>query len=251
MQRPPGHKVQAWRITKGQPHYHPSIELQPVAASLLKPYQKRKRKAYLFNALLPQVKHAWFDSTESGLADRRPFPTGVALPDQEELWLQTRTRTTRKQRILSPFLQVEKLSRNANQEPFWSPNLISIIHLPFQPDSLNLPSMTSCHIFLRSFMTVLVGCSCSTIIIMIQVPYFLIIVQSPEERFPGLSEQEMKLYRQYDPIHIKAQVKWVTKSHRREIYPSLKEQLSLSSGNFSWDVSIIPVCSQWTELKES
>lgn len=46
---------------------------------------------------------------------------------------------------------------------------------------------------------------------MIQVPYFLIIVQGPEERFPGLSEQEMKLYRQYDPIHIKAQVKWVNK----------------------------------------
>lgn len=98
----------------------------------------------------------------------------------------------------SPFLQVEKLSHNAHQEPSFSLSLIFIIRLPSQPDSLNLRSVTCLHIFLRSFMTVLVGCSCSMIIIIIQVPYILIIVQGPEERFPGLSEQEMKLYRQYD-----------------------------------------------------
>lgn len=184
-------------ITEGQPHHHPSIELQRVAASLLKPYQKRKRKAYLFNALLPEVKHAWFDSTESRLADRRPFPTGVALPDQEELWLSTHT--TRKQRIRLPSCRWRSChTMQTNQEPSWSPNLMFIFHLPSQPDSLNLPSTTCCHFFLRSFMTVWVGCSCSMIIIMIQVPYILIIVQGPEERFPGLSEQEMKLYRQYD-----------------------------------------------------
>lgn len=74
VQRPSGHKMQAWRITKDQSHYHPSTELQQLTSWSL--IRREKRKAYLFNALLPDVKHSWFDSTESGLADRPLSPRG-------------------------------------------------------------------------------------------------------------------------------------------------------------------------------
>lgn len=46
------HKVQAWKITKCQPWYHPFIELKLVAACLQKSYQVRKLNSYLFNPLL-------------------------------------------------------------------------------------------------------------------------------------------------------------------------------------------------------
>lgn len=41
-------------------------------------------------------------------------------------------------------------------------------------------------------------------------------MQGPEEHSRGLSEQEIKLYRQYDHIHIKAQIKWVNKQKTTE-----------------------------------
>lgn len=45
------HKMQAWKITKSQPWYHPFIELKLVAACLQKSYQLRKLNSYLFNPL--------------------------------------------------------------------------------------------------------------------------------------------------------------------------------------------------------
>lgn len=112
-----------------------------------------------------RLKHTWFDTARPGSADRRSFPPGAALPDQEG-------HTQEEHRFSLPLPASGKAATSCHSRTLLVPEWTCCIHIPSQPSSPNLPSMTCDHIFLRNFMTISAGRRCF-VTILIQVPSHL------------------------------------------------------------------------------